>query len=83
MKAKNAKNRDNKIISLNSDNDSESEEEIARDGKVEEDFKKMFSKPGSSSGETNNTRDNTPPGGDDLEMEFEGNAKETPQPPPL
>ena len=35
MKAKNAKNRDNKIISLNSDNDSESEEEIARDKGVE------------------------------------------------
>ena len=41
MKAKNAKNRDNKIISLNSDNDSESEEEIARDGKVDEDFKRI------------------------------------------
>jgi len=83
MKAKNAKNRDNKIISLNSDNDSDSEEFIPRDGKVEDDFKRMFSKPGSSSGETNNTRDNTPPGADDLEMEFEGDSKETPQPPPL
>jgi hypothetical protein len=74
MKAKNAKNRDNKIISLNSDNDSDSEEELPRDkdGKVDDDFKRLFSKPGSSSGETNNTRDNTPPGVDDLEMEFEG-----------
>jgi hypothetical protein len=67
MKAKNAKNRDNRIISLNSDNDSHSDEEVQKDKKVDEDFKRMFNKEASSSGATN---DNTPPD-IELEMEFE------------
>ena len=78
MKAKQSKNRDNKILCLNSDDeDSEPEEEIPRiDKKVEDDFKNLF---GTLDKQSTKTGSQTDPDA----MEFDDTEKPKIQPPPL
>ena len=89
MKVKQSRNRDNKILSLNSDNDSESDDDdplcVDKVKQVDEDFKKLFTKSDNSNPESKpDTRANSKDGTPDIEMEFDDQHSTIKiQPPPL